>query len=310
MVSTATRLKRIRRYVDGEREGVEFTSLFSTKEGKRLGRQLTDLMGFVASLSFLNMPIALIQREWIRLYKEGKMEELKEYSNTDEGFDDMEQLLDILSRFTKNGEEDDHSKVIGEKEIRRLLALLTLSTSAYLDAYLSEIAVRVKGAEPLVALIEEYLCALEVVNRRNFTKVETPEQVWSLGSNQLVEVLYSALKVAGVCEAHFTQTEVSRYTSFFTFFVRLRGKIVHGDPAPSLRRFDHNIFSETRDELNREFLGGMQWSSVPEPLRPIIEIVRSWFLGNLKTLSVIFTVPLLVVFPICLLDLVIWSRSR
>ena len=304
------RLFRIRKFVDSSKEDTSYSALFTSKYGKKLGRQLKDVMNFVTAMSFMNMPITLFQREWIRIWKDGELEDLKKYSESADGFEDFELLLKFMTMLSDQGQDLDLSGVFGKREMRRLLALLTLSSSAYLDLYLDSMASKVKESLVLKRLIEEYLTNNEVVNGRDSTKVLEIKHIWRLGSNQLVQTLYDAIKIEEISSTHFAKSEIQRYRKLLTFFIRLRGKIAHGDPEPSLRRFDHVFFSEIKDILQKSILDQWQDEKVPTPLLNLTTMVQKWFGKNLSTISVIFAVPLLIVLPICLLDAAIDLHSR
>jgi hypothetical protein len=299
------RLRRIRRFVDDSKDDTSYAALFSSTIGKKLGRQLRDLMNFVTAMNFMNMPITLFQREWIRIWKEGELEEVKKHSETTNGFEDIELMLRLMSTLSEQGEEVDLSKVFGRREMRRLLALLTLSSSAYLDSYLDSLADILKESSVHRGLIKDYIVNNKIVNRRDSIEVTEINHVWRLGSNQLVEILYEAINVGDRCKTHFTNTEIQRYRRLLTFFIRLRGKIAHGDPEPSLKRFDHNFFSEIKDVIKKSILNQWQEENIPTPLLNMSAIIQKWFKKNLSTMSVIFAVPLLIVLPLCMLDAVV-----
>ncbi len=295
------RLSRIRRFVDSSKEDNRYSALFSSKHGKKLGRQLKDLMNFVTAMSFMNLPVTLFQREWVRIWQEGEFDELKKHSKTATGFEDMELMLRVMTLISDQGEVD-LSNVFSRKDMRRLLALLTLSSSAYLDSYLDSIVSTLSESGILRELVEQYIAVSKIENRRDSSKVTEFKHIRRLGSNQLVEILYESFNIEETCKTHFTGEEVQRYRKLMTFFIRLRGKIAHGDPEPSLKRFDHDFFIEIKDILKKSILEQWENEIVPVPLLNMASIIQKWFKKNLSIMSVIFAIPLLIILPICLLD--------
>ena len=72
------------------------------------------------------------------MLKNGRIEELRNLPGAENGFEDFLELLKCLAKLTESFLSDS-SKVIGRRESKRFLALLTFSASAYLDAYLDSI---------------------------------------------------------------------------------------------------------------------------------------------------------------------------
>ncbi len=298
------KLGKIRRFIDSSKEEIQYTALFSSENGKKLGRQIGDVMNFVNAMSFMTWPINLVQNEWISIWKKGEIPKLKKQSESTEGFEELELFLKLMSSISDQNQEVDLSKVFGRREIRRLLALLTLSSSAYLDAYLDSRISSLKESETILRLIGKYITDNEIVNGRDRTKVTEISHVWRLGSNQLIQTLYDALNIEEICQNQFMKSEIQRYRKFLTYLVRLRGKIAHGNPEPSLRKFDHELFSEIKDLLEKSISMLWQEENIPPELVNMIGIIRNWFKKHLSTMAVIFSIPLLIVLPISILDAV------
>ena len=128
------KVKKISNYAKGGFDTLSFSSLFSTKYGKKFAQQLTDLSAFIFTSTFLTFPAAKLQNAWLTLVRTGEIEKLRPIAEPKDGFDEFIEIMSRLSDMVDDSELD-FSDFYGRKELRRLLALLTLSAFAYLDSY-------------------------------------------------------------------------------------------------------------------------------------------------------------------------------
>ncbi len=260
------RIRRIGTYSAGGFDTLGFPGLFSTKIGQKLGRQLGDLSAFVFSSTLLTFPVGKLQSAWLTLVRTGDIEKLKPISDSEEDYEKLVEMMTILAELLDD-DELDLSHFFGRRELRRFLALLSLSAFAYLDSYGRLLIDHIKENTLLEKKVLEYLKMNEVRSNKDESNVETLVHVKNLGVSQRFDVLEESLDVQEMCRKVFGETEYTQNKKLFKYFIKLRGEMTHGNPEPSLRKFDHKFFKRARIDVKEaiSILPDLH-GEIPEPL--------------------------------------------
>ncbi len=254
MTRMDTRLQKIRKFIDDSDDDTNYHLLFSSRAGQDFGKKMSELSGFVLAFCLAGVPSGEIQKEYIRMLKDGRVEELRNIPGAENGFEEFLELFKCLAKLPESSFSDS-SKVIGKRNAKRFLALLTFSASAYLDvyldAYLDSILDTIEESPTHLEQVLTYLKENEYVNRRDQSSVTSFKQVCTLGSGQRIELLNEVFMVKELCQEYIDSDELNRFQEYRTYFIRLKGNIVHGKPEPSLKMFDDKLFRQSRRALEK-----------------------------------------------------------
>jgi hypothetical protein len=211
-------------------------------------------------------------------------------------------------------EELDFGDFYGRKELRRFLALLTLSAFAYLDSYGRLLVDYIGDYKSLETILLDYLKKNEIRDNRDDSLVETLKHVKHLGLKQRFGVLEDAFEIRTQTECYFdsdNKDEYNRYKKLFSYFIILRGKMAHKNPEPSLSKFDHKFFRRARNDIKKSFSVFPEIEGkIPEPLERHFEIIESWFNKTSSTLAIIYAVPKMIVVYTALIDAAIAHQKE
>ncbi|MHA2142577.1 MAG: hypothetical protein ACXADD_13845 [Candidatus Thorarchaeota archaeon] len=160
-------------------------------------------------------------------------------------------------------------------------------------------------------VVRIYLRGSKVLNNRNRREVVTLNYVRFLEINQRLGVLEEAFNPREACIGTIGESVYNRYRKLTTYFIQLRGDIVHNNPAPSLRKYDHEFFESIRGDV-RKFLIGFfdEMNSFPEPIRKQFGITWEWLEKLLPTFTIILSMPKMIVVFVAMLDAVIHSQME
>jgi hypothetical protein len=304
------KLIRIRNYASSRFDDLRMWGLFSTKPGRRFKKQMREVSNFVFACCLLTLPFGELQDEWLRTIKSGEFRKLRSITNSRKDFDMMLSKLETLADLLGSSNSKDVGYIMGKQELQRFLGLLAISAFAYLDAYADAIVETITQDSELRKVVMGYLQETEVYNNRNKTAVTTLKHVRNLGISQRLLILEESFKAKEQSIGIFSESEYNRYSQLVKYFIQLRGDIVHNNPAPSLRKFDHEFFKSNRKEVREAlFTIFQEFTFVPDPLKKQFEIIERWLNKLLPTFTIIFTIPKMIVGFVALLDSVIDAHS-
>ncbi|MHA1882220.1 MAG: hypothetical protein ACTSUO_04165 [Candidatus Thorarchaeota archaeon] len=299
-----TKIERICKYIDEGFESLKLSRLYSTKEGKKLGRDLEDLSSFVFAMTFLTFPVAKLKNAWITLVKRDDIKKLKPHSEgtSEKDFEEFEKFMIDFAHLLDDSDDDDFGVIFGRKGIRRFLALQSLSAYAYVDSYSKKMVQNIIESESHGQKVILYLEENDIRNNKDDSSVKTLKQVKSLGLHQRLDILEKVLDVRDNCIQYVDDEMYDRYRKLFAYFIRLRGRMAHDDPEPSLSKFDHKFFKSAKRDVRKAFSIFPNVEEIPEVLEPHMEIIESWFKKISSTLAVIYAVPKMIVVFTAILD--------
>lgn len=295
----------IDRYLIGGFDTLSFPGLYTTKEGKKLGKQLKNLSEFVFTLTFLTFPVAKIKNAWVALIRRGDIEKFKPLIESEKEFEDFSNFMAGFANLINDKDENDLGVLFGRTGLRRLLALQSLSAYAYVESYGKKLIDIILENKSLEEKVLRFLSENETRNNKDESRVETIKQVKDLGLSQHLDTLEKALDVREICIGFTDEEHYDKYRKLFTYFIRLRGKMAHDNPEPSLSKFDHELFRRARNEVRAAFSIFPELDRIPEILVPHIEIMKSWFRKTSSTLAVIYSVPKMIVAFTSYIDVVV-----
>lgn len=295
----------IGKQASGGFENLSFPGLFSTKIGKKLGRQLSNLSMFVFASCFLTFPAGELQNAWLAIVRTNDIVKFRPLAKSEKEYEKFEQLISCLELFSEDEDSSDFSHLFGRRELRRFLALLSLSAFSYLEVFGQKLCDYIKEHPSICSKVLSHLQQNDVRDKCG-THVLTMSQVKNLGIRKKLSILAESLGADKACDKHLGDGEFSRYRNLFDYFIRLRGKMAHGNPEPSLSKFDHEFFQSARKDVKKAFTTfADDMTEVPEPLRNHVEIIQSWFRKIASTLAVIYAVPKIIVTYTSIIDSVI-----
>jgi len=309
------RYKKLERAVGRTRKGraPRFSSLFKTQEGRKFGKGADRLHKFVSKGVYTIFPFQRFAQDLRILYTNPRYKTIITEAGAADA--DLESIDFIRKHILENLGDAESGHLFDCEDERTFLGSLATSLYAYAERYslaALEMVVEIPKAE--TRILEnlgnpDLSFSLRDVDRilqdpDSELKQRALSEAKSSSFLNRFRLVRSGLGIWTAIEKSLVSTSLQEYESHFKSFVKLRNKIAHHYPSPTVRKFLNNTYIQNNVEnLRKLFEKDIQDLILPDPVfTGFFNCIIDWMRNRLKPFGIILQVTTMATIYPAILD--------